>query len=251
MRGVCLDAQNIPYGCPSPKQLAEFHAPPESGYRLVAFDTQQFYWYAKELTDYGHEIALVLTGQSFPEGVGSGDWDWYCERWATVMQPSVWILGNEFNVQHDATWPAGGDEVYVRFWNEAASAIRRADPNATLYLGGMFSEADTLGHLDRIWRRLDPTPDGANIHPYQETLGEAEQLLTTIRRRYGCQVGCFEWNDSNPDTLPAFARMLARTTDHDTYYAWSDGMLPEHGIVTGANRKKPVYHALRRAYGHA
>lgn len=240
MRGVCLDAMN-PYGRPTVRQLRNLRV---TGVRMVAFAAPMWFSYYRELEAAGLDIAVVLTGESFVSSRGLAD---QCAEYARQINPLLWVFGNEWNVDIDATWPAGGDDAFVAFWNGAAAAVSGVRPNARLYVGGLFSEADPIRHLRQVWSRLSLQPTGVDYHPYQEGYDQTGQLLGQIRRALGCEVSALEWNDSDPAGLRRFARVLDGSADHWAWFCYDDRMVADHGVIDADSHRKPTWYALREA----
>jgi hypothetical protein len=251
--GVCLDAIN-PYGRPSVRSINGLILPPHAAHRLVAFDEPRWFWYAQELADARIGLPIVLTGQSFPVDVLHGDFEWYCAEWTRqlkLLYEQAWLIlifGNEFNVSHDATWPPGGLPVYIRAWNRFANAALTITDQIELWMGGIYSVPDPIAQIAEMWPHLHPKPAGIDFHLYDHTLEQTEQILREAKRRFGVKAAVGEWNDAVVERIPPFQRMLSRMCDWSNWFCWSEGMVPQHGLVTTNNVKLPTYYALRDEY---
>lgn len=233
-----------PHGRPTVRQLRNLRV---TGVRTVLFPQAMWVSYYRELEAARFDHAVVLTGQSFVSA--APDWGGMAaeaREHARQIDP-WWVIGNEWNVEIDATWPPGGDEAFVGLWNAVAPAIHEVRPEARLYVGGLFSEPDPIRHLRQVWPRLDPKPTGVDYHPYQEGYEQTGQLFHQIRRALGCEVSALEWNDSDPDGLRRFARILDGSTDHWAYFCLDDRMVAEHGVIDADGKRKPTWYALRDA----
>ena len=233
--------------------MAELSALGATGHRLVLFDRVEFYWYYRELGSAAFQVALVLTGQSFEEALAEGESLVHASRrFARLLRPEVWIIGNEWNVANDASWPPGGDDGFIETFVAAAQGIRSIQPGAKLYVGGLYSQeriADRIGEvLPRIKESGVDVIDGIDLHLYDESEEQAVDILENVRERFGTEVAMFEWNWSGPDRkIGEYQQKLNDLTDHSCWYCWSDGQLPRHGLVTADWRegkdeeKKDVY----------
>lgn len=242
MRGISVDGMN-PFGRPTVRQLKLLHV---TGVRMVAFDEPMWYAYYRELEAAGLDIAVVLTGQSFASNDSIIN---HCANYARQINPLIWIFGNEWNVSIDATWPPGGDDDFVAFWNGAARAVQLVRPDARLYVGGLYSEPTPIVHLRRVWPRLDPKPIGIDYHPYEEGYEEAGDLLKRVAREFECEVSAMEWNDSDPAGLRRFQKVLDGSTNHSAFFCLDDRMVEGHGVIDSSGRRKPTWYALREAMG--
>lgn len=235
-----------PFGRPSARSLKLLKV---NGVRMVAFNEPMWYTYYRELETAGLEIAVVYTGQSFTSHEGVAD---QCRRYANQINPAMHILGNEWNKVLDASWPAGGEEAFILFWNGAAPAIKAARPDAQLYVGGLYSDDTAISRLQRIWPRLEPKPQGIDYHPYEEGYEEAGELLVAIKQalsnEHEVKVSAMEWNDSDPAGVKRFQKILERSIDHSAFFCYSDLMVDGHGVIDALGRRKPTWYALRDAY---
>lgn len=241
MRGISTDALN-PHGRPTARSLKLLKV---DGVRMVIFDKPLWYTYYREMERAGLAVAVVYTGQSF---TGSTTMYEQTEAYAHEIDPAMHIIANEWNVDIDATWPAGGDEAFVAVWNEIGSAIRAVRPHASLWVGGLFSEADPISRLKRVLPKLDPYPSGIDYHPYQEGYEETERLFTTMRRTFDLPISAMEWNDSDPDGVRRFQKILDRTTEHSAWFCYDSRMVQNHGVIDEQGRRTPQWYALRDAH---
>lgn len=245
-RGVCVDALN-PGGRPGLWSLRQLKV---DSIRMVAFDKPEFYRYAGLLDRGGIAQAIVLTSGSFTDGEPLGD---QAAAYAGKVKPFAHVVGNEWNIPGDASWPRG-DDAFVAVWNEIAPAIRSVDGDARLYVGGMHSEPPSLSNLQdriqRVWPQLSPEPDGIDIHPYMETYQEADALLQAFRDLFPEKDICvLEWNDSDLPGLRRFEYSLEQLTEHSAFFCYSDLMVPPYGLMDASGRRKEGWYAYRDAIG--
>lgn len=243
-RGIAVDAMN-PFGRPSVRSLKLLKV---NGVRIVAFPEAIWAAYYRELEAGRLTAAVAYTGQSFDgRGIVMN-----CHYYARTFNPLLNIIGNEFNVQHAATYPERihGDDEYVALWNEAAWAIRSVRPDAKLYTS-WYSDPDPINHIRAVHGRLDPKPDGVDYHSYDESYEGAERIFKAIRTEIGCEVACLEWNDSDPAGVARFEEILERSTDHSAWFCYHDLMEPGHGVMNAKGQRKPQWYALRDAHARA
>lgn len=247
IRGVCLDALN-PAGAPSPTRLARLAGAVATGHRLVVTDDPRCTAYLQALGDADMQTALVLTADSYA-ATDDATLTAQTAQYAATLQPALWIVGNEWNVANDASWPAG-DDAFVAVWNRVAPVLHDAQPGVPVAIGGMYSEPGVLDHLDRVLARLGEPADALDLHLYQEASPIVELILRDARTRVP-RVGMGEWNWMAPNQIGRFQGLLNRTTDYSFWYCWSDGQVAGMGLVGASGRRKLVYGAYRRALaGH-
>jgi len=237
MRGVCIDPLSIfKYGLPSPTVLKNLGT---TGNRLVYFDDVRFYWYYYTLHKAGLGHAIVLTSDSFASGsIDQMEAD--VSRYVRLLDKDVlWIIGNEWNIDGDASYPVGND-AFIEFWNSIADTIRRTNPNANIYIGGMMSEVGILDRLESVYPKLSPVPAGVDFHLYLNSNDEIREICTRARNEYNLQVSMGEWNDSDPAGIQEDQRVLDEVTDHSFFFCYNDGTL-NMGLVSNSGKKKPIH----------
>lgn len=239
--GISCDAMN-PYGRPTARSLKLLKV---DGVRMVAFNKPMWFTYLREMEVARLDVAVVHSGLSYQESTTMYE---QARVYAEQIDVAMHIIGNEWNVDIDATWPAGGDDAFVAVWNEIGSAIRSVRPDASLWIGGLFSEADPIAHLKKVIPRLDPEPTGIDYHPYMEGYEETADLFNAMTREFGLPVSAMEWNDSDPEGLKRFQKILNRTTDHSAWFCYDSRMVANHGVIDERGRRTPQWYALRDAY---
>lgn len=238
MRAVCVDALN-PVARPGAERLRNFGL---SGVRLVAFDDRQFYKYHASLRRGGIETAVVLTGSSFL----TDDYRGGAADYAMVVEPTIWILGNEWNVEGDASWPLG-EQAFRDFWYRAGTGIREVQPEAELWIGGLFSQEGLADVARGIVQGLDPTPAGVDIHPYfttNEELVEIRESLVDV----GAAMAVMEWNWDDPEEIPGYASFLDELCDHWAWIPWDDRQIADLPAGLVHRDRKTKYGTALRSY---
>lgn len=223
MRGICLDALN-PIASPSISKLFG------TGHRMVVFHDQRFYWYDYRLQEVVVQRAHVYTGSSYPLDNGIGTIEQQADVYAHLLRPTIRIIGNEWNIEGDASWPGGRDQDnqianFIEHWNLVVPIYKAVTPDIPCYVGIFSKGVQGLTALERVWTKLRPQPDGIDFHLYLETLEEARDVLVTARERFMCEIACMEWNDSTVAGVRAFQRMLNIHTDHSCFIPYIDGQI--------------------------
>jgi hypothetical protein len=224
MRGVCGDAMNLA-NRPSPDQLRALGA---DGVRIVYFPTPEFDAYYRELVGAGLAVAVVLTGESFPDD----RYDVHAAAAAAQLShypdPALWLLGNEPSASRDAasSWAMSPPQ-YAAFWQAVAPAIKAILPGALCYVGGMLGPAEATW-LDSVWAQLQPWPDGIDVH-YPNTESELRSW-----ERYQVPLAVMEWAWAGADVAQAdvvqWQAMLTRHTGHSCWFCW--GWSPDLCLVS-------------------
>lgn len=238
--------------------MNDIASPPSSklfgtGHRLVAFHDQRFYWYDYLLQRAKYERAHVYTGSSYPLDDGIETVEQMATVYSHLLHPTLRVLGNEWNIEGDASWPGGedlDDQImnFVYHWNLVAPIYKSISPDVPCYIGIYSKGVEYLDFLETIWSKLEPRPDGIDFHLYIETLEEAEEVLVTARARFMCEIACLEWNDSTVAGVRAFQRMLNVHTDHSCFIPYRKGQIPDlPGLFTESGHYARIGTEYKRA----
>lgn len=178
MGGVCVDALN-PAGCPSADTILATGA---DGVRLVAFDDDRFFTYARDLA-VSMRVAVVLARESFDDDDFGGWTTYYADR----VTPYYWILGNEpdaglLPVESPSSWKMRPAE-YAAFWNACAYSLLQIQPQARLVVAGLVSGQPSYAY--EVATLLDPAPYAYDIHPYGRDSESARELLHMYQEALG------------------------------------------------------------------
>lgn len=142
----------------------------------------------------------------------------------------IWLVGNEWNIAGDASWPVGYD-AFVDLWTQIAPQI----PQGSRYVGGYFMVDGAPNLLGGLLQRLSPRPDGVDLHPYLDTTPTFEETVTFLQED-GLQVSACEWNDTSPTSLKRFqATMDALNITASMFLPWITSPFVDNlpGLVSG------------------
>lgn len=191
-RGIADDSP------PSIRRLRGLHA---NAVRMVArqnLGSSFSYDYAR-FHSAGIATIPVLTSDSFLTDNYAAETRLYVYRCPDVP---IWLVGNEWNITGDASWPVGEDAL-VDLWNKVAPNL----PSGSRYLGGYFMVDAAPSFLYSVLQRLTPRPDGVDLHPYLDTTPTFAET-THFLQEAGYQVSVCEWNDTDPKSLKRFQRLM-------------------------------------------
>lgn len=233
-----------PIARPTPARLKRLGM---TGARLVAQSDPAFFAYAERLNRAGMGVAIVLTGSSF----ASDHYEAVALDYRDSLRFSpLWFVANEWNISGAASWPPGGDDAFVSLYNAVARGLVMDDATPALYIGGMFSEPDLVGHVERLLTWLEHRPTGVVIHPYMDEPDAIEAMCGELHG-LGLQVIVGEWNDSRPWMIGPFQDLLNRCSDGSFFLPWTRAQTiteaqPLPGLVSGTHTT-----ALGKSYSNA
>jgi len=275
--GVNVDPLNGA-GSPSVADLASF-----GWIRLVARPDAQVTNYIADARQAGIRVVAVLASQSFPAGTPI---DQMASTYANDFEADCWQLGNEPDAGWSPTASPEAQSAAVRqqfhgsSWcmdppdfaalvETCASAIRNVRPTATIVTAGL-----TSGSAIYLLRAGSLPVDGVAVHPYGQhpdpfthgpdspewaglpgnfgfvgdLLGSygafgfplwvtevgvsTTQATSELQGRY-CEVMMSLLRD-RPDVVAAF------------WFCYSDGMVPEFGLLDGTGAPKPSFDRFPR-----
>jgi hypothetical protein len=102
----------------------------------------------------------------------------------------------------------------------------------------------------RFWRQVAPRLErcaGVSVHLYGSSILQAEAIIEGHRAvTPGLPVWVTEWNPLNDPLIPAYDWMLRQRTAGAFFFCWSDGMVPDLGVVTADGTPKPSLDLLGR-----
>lgn len=217
MRGVAVDALN-PTGRPKPDDLGLLDS-----VRIEMRDDPLFYEYVKTLEFAGTQLAYLYG----PSTTNMG------KILRVAPRPNMLILLNEPDGSGPSSWAMSKGRA-KRAWNQAARVAQKYATGVPLCFGGLVNGPE---YLEDIWDQLDPRPDMVNKH-YPANSSEIVAMryfgLPVVIGEHCCY-GCSQ-EDMDKDVAD-----LQRYSDHDFWFCWSNGMVPNMGL-TATNGRKLVYY---------
>lgn len=220
MRGVCLDSGNLT-GRPSYAKLVNLGC---TGYRMEMRDTDEFYTYYASLRRLN---SCLLVGPSTED----------TSKIATHLphEPDVVIIGNEPDFDGESSWTMTPTE-YINLWRDTAPLF----PHSALCVAGMLIK-DT-NYLSKTLPGLNPHPTYVNVH-YPDTELDLARFM-----HYGSViVGEWTWATGTAQEIVDWHRLLVQYTRHSFWFCWSEGMVPEHGLVSATGQKLNTYYSYKEA----
>lgn len=219
---------------PSAKRLRNVHA---NAVRLVARTGSEFRRTYDRLTTGGSVVIPVLTSDSFPTDYAA----WTKGYVAECPRAPIWLVGNEWDIEGDASWPRGED-AFVSLWNAIAPQL----PAGSRYVGGYWMVDAAPSQLHSVFERLTPRPDGVDLHPYLDTQPTFEETVNWLQEA-GYAVSVCEWNDSSAKGVATFQHTLdALDVTASMFLPWSSSPAVDlPGLVSPRTGRLT---ALGRAY---
>lgn len=228
VRGPVCDAMN-PAAAPSVRRLRNLGA---NLVRLTGFFDAPFFAYAEKLNANGITVDVAFPSESWTTDDYASEAAEYAERLPFV---GLFLLGNEPNAGAGSasSWVMSPQE-YADFWNRAAPAMKRVNPVAQCYVGGMLGDigpwlAETMG-------LLTVPPDGIDVH-----YPESELTLIAYEEIYGLPLSVDEWcwagRNVPRSSVVSWQRMLDRHAAHSCWFCWCESMGPPGmGLVSAKGR---------------
>jgi hypothetical protein len=194
----------------------------------------------------GKDTALVLARESM--GDNPADWGRLAKEYVRACRPTALILGNEMDayllpVPSPSSWSMQPQE-YREFVQEVLKALEEVRPRPLMIGGGCVS-----GQPD-WWVDVNPRGlglDGIDVHPYGKD-PEDTRTLMRLYKRYRLPLYIYEWNRPWGE-IQAYSSMLAQEQIRaGCFFCWSDGMVPDHGLLDAdGNPKEEHTHLLMAA----
>jgi polysaccharide biosynthesis protein PslG len=155
----------------------------EDGVRWLAIlDYSTFWSTSVPGTDHAPPVwdaDFAAYAEAFARRYGHGGDFWRERPWLQELPVTTYEVWNEPNLAH--FWqPAPDPARYANLYAAARDAVSRADPKATVLVGGLAAYADDyVEDMFAARRDLRGNVDGVAYHPYAH---DAEQVLRLVRK---------------------------------------------------------------------
>lgn len=217
MRGVALDAHN-PAGRPSVAKLKYLGV---TGYRMELRDTPEFLSYYATLRPLNSAILIGPSTESYDVKL--------------PHEPDIVIIGNEPDSDGgDSSWSMPPAQ-YITMYNAVAPHF----PDSAISVAGMLRGTE---YLRLVLPELRPKPTYVNCH-YPNT----ELDVTEFRRLGPTIIGEWAWATGTEEEVVDWQTMLRKHTAHSFWFCWSNGMVPDMGLVSESQQRLPSYYNYQAA----